>query len=311
MMNESKHIQLISTIYRAAKDRWPEVDWPESEFRRHYCRAASHKTTRDEDIFLAGATGYRIRSAQDRIDTDYSLRAKSVLAQPAKVASLSSEEVWNEIFVRVLQDEPDYEIDRESRNRMGRPAAKIVEYKGERELGGYLITIGTNYIIDQHRGQDRHAKHADAVARSIHTRAQQVHADELLGEDSARITREIKEIVEGMSDDARLYFSGVWTHSLTQKHLASFYGKHSAATVCRILKEVYESFETVLGDQTRHPATRQVTLRWLERLCAFLKSDEMSASKKLEGELFVRTLQHNPTSKHASPYSSQGGTSSR
>ncbi len=310
-MNSPEHIQLIPAIYRAAKDRWPEIDWPESEFHYHYCRAAGHKTTHHEDMFLAGAAGYRIGSAQDRIHTDYSPRAKGVLAQAAKEASLSIEEVWNEIFVRILQDEPDYKIDSESRKRMGRAAAKIVEYKGERELGGYLITIGTNYIIDQHRQRDRHTKHADAVARSTHTRAQQAHANEPLGEDSARITREIKEIVEGMSDDARLYFSGVWNHSLTQKHLASFYGKHSAATVCRILKEVYEGFEVVLGDQTRHPATRQVALRWLERLCAFLKSDEMSASKKLEGELLVRTRQCNPTSEHASLYSSRGETSPR
>ena len=132
----------VDTTYTTANARWPQVSWPLDAFRNHM---GDESSAYGDDLFLAGAAGYRIDAAWVAIEKECGPVAQNILNRLAR-ADLTAEDMWAETVVRLMADDANAGTLAD-----GRRPAQIIRYRGLVPLLNYFITVARRLAIGRHR----------------------------------------------------------------------------------------------------------------------------------------------------------------
>lgn len=137
----------IHSAYEAAYTRWPRIAWSEEDFTQHIREIEGMGRTPRylEDLYVAGAAGYRREPAWEIIQSEVAPAAQRVLARKPK-ANFTVEELWSETVLRLLDNDT-----KRSPLADGQYPAKLVRYQGLVKLLNYFITVAIRIAIQGHR----------------------------------------------------------------------------------------------------------------------------------------------------------------
>jgi RNA polymerase sigma factor (sigma-70 family) len=138
---------VIEKAYKGAISRWAKILWPKENFANHVdsVRSKDVEPIYMEDLYLAGAAGFRVDPAWEVIDSEYSARLKNSLSH-MPLADMTPEDAWSETLAKVIDEDAEKDPLPD-----GRRPAKIIRYRGLVKLLNYLIVISKRIAITRSR----------------------------------------------------------------------------------------------------------------------------------------------------------------
>ncbi|MBI9016548.1 MAG: sigma-70 family RNA polymerase sigma factor [Phycisphaerae bacterium] len=128
--------------FKQAVKNWPMIKWDFEQFNEHV-KDAEPKFP--EDMYLAGAAGYRIDQAWIVIEQDLGPNVRRILVRHPK-ADMTVEDIWSETLIKIMSDDKKRET-----LESGKHPAVIIRYRGLVLLLNYLIVIARRVAIERNR----------------------------------------------------------------------------------------------------------------------------------------------------------------
>ncbi len=137
---------LIQEIWEQAQASWPAVSWSLEAYRQHMGETSP---TYPQDLYVAGAAGYRIQEAWASIDNAFRMMVIQKLERSAK-SDMEAEDLWAEAVAKLMREDPQTGI-----NEVGEPVMHIIRYRGMTKLPWYFLATARTIAIDRHRQRER------------------------------------------------------------------------------------------------------------------------------------------------------------
>lgn len=121
---------------------WSGIGWSPQAFAEHLSRVRGDQSClHPEDLYLAGAAGYRYERAWEAVH--HSIRKEVVSRLSSyKTTTHDPEDLWSAAVLRCSADDNEWEpINTERIRLQGRKPAKIIRYSGGSSLQWYFLVI--------------------------------------------------------------------------------------------------------------------------------------------------------------------------
>ena len=210
----------IQDLYRRAKDRWTQVEWPLAAYRAHVGAEVPPFPT---DLYLGGAAGHRVDSAWSTIETDLAPDGRRIVNR-LPTADTTADDLWAEAIVKLMSEDP-----RAGRLPTGKPPARIIRYRGLVRLLNYLITVTRRLAIERHRKR-RHETFAsqgdDAAGTQLRLAHHQDTPDEqtMQDESARRAVAALRGAWNELTADQQFLLAMVYRHGTSQRRAATWLG---------------------------------------------------------------------------------------
>jgi hypothetical protein len=137
----------VQKSYKNAIEKWSGLLWPVERFSKHVDLARSEgvEPVHMEDLYLAGAAGYREDAAWEVIQLELSCKLKKIVSS-MPLADMTPDEVWSQTLERLIDND-----DSKPQLDDGRFPAKIVRYQGLVKLLNYFVTVSKRIAIQRNR----------------------------------------------------------------------------------------------------------------------------------------------------------------
>jgi RNA polymerase sigma factor (sigma-70 family) len=226
----------VQKSYRDAIKRWAGVLWPVDRFGKHVeqTRLEGVEPIHMEDLYLAGAAGYRYDTAWEVIQLDLSCNVKKIVST-LPLADMTPDEVWSEMIEKLIDNDKDKPVLED-----GRFPAKIIRYHGLVKLVNYFITISRRIAIQRNR-KKRPDFFLSAVENSAGVLpAKSVSAQtQLVTEETVRILMDgLGSAFKKLSPEQRFLITMVFRNGMRQKEAGKMLGWSEFKTSRQIKKAV-------------------------------------------------------------------------
>jgi len=236
---------VIEKAYKNAIARWAKILWPKELFARHVdgVRSNDVKPVHLEDLYLAGAAGFRIDPAWEVIDAELSGRIMNSLSH-MPLADMTPQDAWSETIAKVIDDDTEKDPLPD-----GRRPAKIIRYKGLVKLLNYLIVISKRIAIQRNR-----KKKPDYFLSALEgfDRAAPESADSpqqrLVTKDTMKLVYErLQQAYKSLTTEQRFLIMMVYRKGMRQKQAGKMLGFSESKTT-RHLKKAIEIIKQTFAD---------------------------------------------------------------
>jgi len=227
---------VIEKAYNNAIARWAKILWPKELFARHVdgVRSNDIKPVYLEDLYLAGAAGYRIDPAWEVIDSELSGRIMSSLSH-MPLADMTPQDAWSETLAKVIDDDTEADLLPD-----GRLPAKIIRYRGLVKLLNYLIVISKRIAIQRNR-----KKKPDCFLSAIENfdrpapESAQTPAGSLVTKDTmTQIFERLRQAYKSLSTEQRFLIMMVYRKGMRQKEAGKLLGFSESKTTRHLKKAI-------------------------------------------------------------------------
>jgi RNA polymerase sigma factor (sigma-70 family) len=212
------------------------LEWPEDAFEEHL---AGELPEYPEDLYLAGAAGWRVDEAWVVIEEELGPHARRTLAKQPH-ADYLIEDLWGDTLQKLMEDDPKGEpIDKV------RYTARILRYRGKTKLVNYFILTGKRIAIDRQRrrrgdvsldGIDSDGEGYPAHEPVARPEVSGLEERETLG----KLTTAISQAFSSLSPEQQFLLAGVYRDGIQQKEAAELLG-WSPFKASRQMKSAIES----------------------------------------------------------------------
>lgn len=235
----------IEKAYRNAVARWAKVVWPVGRFGEHVesIRSCNVEPVYMEDLYLAGAAGWRIDSAWEVIDAEFSGRLKRCVSS-LPLADMTADDVWSEMLTKIIDEDNEREALPD-----GRQPAKIIRYQGLVKLLNYFIVIAKRIAIQRNRKKkpDSFFSMLDGLEKATPSNTE--------SPDKMLVTKDTLEIVfnrlaeayESLTTEQRFLIMMVYRKGMLQKQAGKLLGWSESKTARQIKKGI-ELIKSRLAD---------------------------------------------------------------
>lgn len=226
----------VQKSYRNAIKQWPGVLWPVDQFGKHVelIRSEGVEPIHMEDLFLAGAAGYRYDTAWEVIQLELSCKLKKIVSS-LPLADMTPDEVWSETLERLIDNDEEKPLLDD-----GRFPAMVIRYQGLVKLLNYFITVSKRIAIQRNR-KKRPDFFLSAVEDSAQVMTAKADAPEshLLAEDTVRLLmNRLSAAYKHLSTEQRFLITMVFRNGMRQKEAGKMLGWSEFKTSRQIKKAI-------------------------------------------------------------------------
>jgi RNA polymerase sigma factor (sigma-70 family) len=227
---------VIEKAYNNAISRWAKILWPKDMFTRHVdcVRSSDVKPVYLEDLYLAGAAGFRIDPAWEVIDSELSGRIMNSLSH-MPLADMTPQDAWSETLAKVIDDDTEKQPLPD-----GRRPAKIIRYKGLVKLLNYLIVISKRIAIQRNRKKkpDYFLSALEGFDRPAPDSADSPE-QRLITKDTMKLVFErLQDAYEGLTTEQRFLVMMVYRKGMRQKQAGKMLGFSESKTTRHLKKAI-------------------------------------------------------------------------
>jgi len=230
----------LEKAYKNAIAKWKSILWPKELFIKHveWIRSGGVKPVHLEDLYLAGAAGFRLSSAWEVINSEFSARMIKTLSH-MPLADMTPQDAWSETIAKVIDDDTE-----KDQLTDGRHPAKIVRYQGLVKLLNYLLVISKRIAIQRNRkkkpdyflsameGFDRSAPESNASPQqSIATK-----------DTVKQVFNGLRDAYKSLTTEQRFLVMMVYRKGMRQKEAGKMIGFSESKTT-RHLKKAIETIK--------------------------------------------------------------------
>lgn len=254
---------VIEKAYNNAITRWAKILWPKELFVKHVdcIRSNDVKPVYLEDLYLAGAAGFRIDPAWEVIDKELSGRIMNSLSH-MPLADMTPQDAWSETLAKVIDDDAEADL-----LPNGRRPAKIIRYRGLVKLLNYLIVISKRIAIQRNRkkkpdyflsameGFDRPAaESAGSPTQSLVTK-----------DTMTLVFERLRDAYKSLSTEQRFLIMMVYRKGMRQKQAGKMLGFSESKTTRHLKKGIEiikQSFADTEGIELNENLERAFAALW-------------------------------------------------
>jgi len=227
---------VIEKAYKNAISRWAKILWPKELFAKHVDGVRSHdvKPLYLEDLYLAGAAGFRIDPAWEVIDSELSPRIMNSLAN-MPLADMTPQDAWSETLAKVIDDDAEKDPLPD-----GRRPAKIIRYRGLVKLLNYLLVISKRIAIQRNRKKkpDCFLSALDGFDKAAPNTADSP-TERLLTKDTMMLVFEkLQQAYKSLSTEQRFLIMMVYRKGMRQKEAGKMIGFSESKTTRHLKKAI-------------------------------------------------------------------------
>ncbi len=227
---------VIEKAYKRAISRWAKILWPKESFVMHVdsVRSKDVEPVYMEDLYLAGAAGFRLDGAWEVIDSEFSVRIKKSLSH-MPLADMTPEDAWSETLAKVIDDDAE-----KAPLPDGRRPAKIIRYRGLVKLLNYLIVISKRIAITRNR-KKKPDYFLSALEGFDKTAPNPADSPEkrLVTEDTMKLIYDrLSQAYKSLSTEQRFLIMMVYRKGMRQKQAGKMVGFSESKTTRQIKKAI-------------------------------------------------------------------------
>ncbi|MCF7955983.1 MAG: hypothetical protein K9M75_09300 [Phycisphaerae bacterium] len=236
---------LIEKAYKNAITKWTKILWPKELFASHVDCVRSNNVNPAylEDLYLAGAAGFRIDPAWEVIEAELSGRIMSSLSH-MPLADMTPQDAWSETLAKVIDDDTEKDPLPD-----GRRPAKIIRYRGLVKLLNYLIVISKRIAIQRNRKKkpDHFLSALDGFDRPAPESADSP-VQRLVTKDTMVLVYErLQQAYKSLTTEQRFLIMMVYRKGMRQKQAGKMLGFSESKTT-RHLKKAIEIIKQAFAE---------------------------------------------------------------
>ena len=236
---------VIEKAYKNAITRWAKIIWPKERFVKHVecVRSNDVKPIYLEDLYLAGAAGYRLDPAWEVIESELSGRIISSLSH-MPLADMTPRDAWSETLAKVIDDDTEKDLLAD-----GRHPAKIIRYRGLVKLLNYLIVISKRIAIQRNRKKkpDCFLSALEGFEKSS-PNTESTPEQRLITKDTVKLVYErLRQAYKSLTTEQRFLIMMVYRKGMRQKQAGKMLGFSESKTT-RQLKKAIEIIKQSFAD---------------------------------------------------------------
>lgn len=250
------------------------MGWALDLFAAHFRAVAGENTLHPEDVFLAGAAGYRYTAAWSAIDSEHRDPCLRVLSK-MKVEAAEPEDLWSEAMVRLAAASERLAVLEGERVRLnGAAPAKMAEYSGRAGLRNYILLVAKRHAlgIARRRPMGALVEEPGGGAATAPDRAER-----------ERMLLRLTDALEGCSATERSLLTLVHICGIAQKTAGEMLGLPGPYAVTRMLQGIGKRLAATLAPDGSPPPDRDPLLWALSFLPRVLQMADSGASSSSGG----------------------------
>jgi RNA polymerase sigma factor (sigma-70 family) len=227
---------VIEKAYKNAISRWAKILWPKESFASHVdsVRSKDIEPVHMEDLYLAGAAGFRIDPAWEVIDTEFSGRLKNTLSH-MPLADMTPEDAWSETLAKVIDEDAEKDPLPD-----GRRPAKIIRYRGLVKLLNYLIVIAKRIAITRSRKKkpDYFLSAMEGFDKAVPNSADSPEKKLVTKDTMKLIFERLSDAYKNLSTEQRFLVMMVYRKGMRQKQAGKMLGFNESKTTRHLKKAI-------------------------------------------------------------------------
>jgi RNA polymerase sigma-70 factor (ECF subfamily) len=227
---------VIEKAYKRAISRWTKILWPKESFARHVdsVRSKDVEPVYMEDLYLAGAAGFRVDPAWEVIDAELSGRLKNSLSH-MPLADMTPDDVWSETLARVIDEDAEKDPLPD-----GRRPARIIRYRGLVKLLNYLIVISKRIAITRNRKKkpDYFLSAMEGFDKAAPNPADSPEKRLITNDTMKLIFDQLSDAYKNLTTEQRFLIMMVYRKGMRQKQAGKMIGFSESKTTRHIKKAI-------------------------------------------------------------------------